>query len=123
MEDKLFWRVVADICQIGEFIAATGADGASANIVGEFRVSYDGSENVIEKKECHDHVHLYPAQIKAFHFSYRDVGYGAEPCLELTNLHDQVSLRLYYRGRDAKQKYQQFVEQHQDCHHLFTGEW
>ena len=44
MDEKLFWWIIADVCQIGKFIAATGGDGASANIVGAFRVSHNGSE-------------------------------------------------------------------------------
>lgn len=123
MNAETFWLLMADICRLGEFIVATGVSGASANIVGEFRVSHDGVENIIEKKECGDHVHLYGDQIKTFKFGYRDAGYGAEPCLELINLGGQVCLRLYFRGTGAKENYNQFIEKHNQHRELFSGEW
>jgi hypothetical protein len=67
MDAKVSWRLMTDVCHIGEFIAATGVDGASANMVGEFRVSHNGAANVLERQACHDHMHLDPAQIKALH--------------------------------------------------------
>jgi hypothetical protein len=123
MDARLFWRLIADICKLGEFIATAGMGGVSANIVGRFKVGYDGSETVIERTDCDDHIHCYPDQITAFKFRYCDVGHGVEPCLELINQESQVCLRFYYRGDDAGRKYRQFVEQHSQHESLFAGEW
>ena len=123
MDAELFWQLVADICKLGEFIASTGTGGVSANIVGRFHVGYDGSESVIQRTGCDDHIHCHPDQILAFKFCYCDIGYGAEPCLELINQESQVCLRFYYRGGDAMRKYKQFVERHRRHENLFAGEW
>jgi hypothetical protein len=123
MDAELFWRLIADICKLGEFIAATGTGGASANIVGKFQVGHDGFENVIQRTCCDDHIHCHPDRIAAFKFGYCDIGYGAEPCLELINQESQVCLKFYYRGSDAEHKYRQFVERHRRHENLFAGEW
>jgi hypothetical protein len=123
MDAGLFWRLIADICKLGEFIVSTGMVGVSANIVGRFQVGYDGAESVIQRTGCDDHVHCRPDQIAAFKFGYRDIGCGEEPCVELINQDRQVCLRFYYRGGDAVQKYRQFVERHRRYENLFAGEW
>jgi hypothetical protein len=123
MEAGLFWRLISDVCKLGEFIAATGTNGASANIVGKFQVGYDGSESVIQSTGCDDHIHCRPDQIATFKFGYCDIGYGAEPCLELVNQENQVCLKFYYRGNDAGCKYRQFIERNRICENLLAGEW
>lgn len=123
MDDGLFWRLIADICKIGEFIATTGTGGVSVNLVGRFQVGYDGREAVIQRVGCDDHIHCRPDQIVAFRFGYCDIGYGAEPCLELINRDGQACLRLYYRGSDAESKYKQFIEKRRLYKSLFVGEW
>jgi hypothetical protein len=123
MDAGLFWRLIEDICKLGEFIATTGTGGASANIVGNFQVGYDGREAVIQRTGCDDHIHCHPAQIASFKFVYCDIGYGAEPCVELINEGGQACLKFYYRGSDAGHKYRQFVERHWRHENLFAGEW
>jgi hypothetical protein len=123
MDAGLFWQLVADICKLGEFIASTGTGGVSANIVGRFQVGYDGSESVIQRTGCDDHIHCRPDQISAFKFGYSDMGHGSEPCVELLNKDSQVCLRFYYCGGDAVYKYRQFVERHRRHESLFAGEW
>jgi hypothetical protein len=123
MDAGLFWRLITDVCKLGEFIASTGTCGASANIVGKFQVGYDGPEMVIQRTGCDDHIHCQPDQVAAFKFGYCDIGYGAEPCLELINQDSQVCLKFYYRGSEAGRKYRQFVERHRLYEKLFAGEW
>ena len=123
MDAGLFWELIADICKLGEFIATTGTGGVSANMVGKPQVGYDGSETVIQRTCCDDHIHCYPAQIASFKFGYCDIGYGMEPCVDLINERGQVCLKFYYRGSDAVHKYRQFVERHRRHENLFDGEW
>jgi hypothetical protein len=97
MDAKLFWQLLEDICQLGEFIAAIETKGAEINIVGRFQVVYDGFENVLEKQECKDHFHLAPETIQAIHFGYCKNTIGViEPCIELINFDGQVCLILIY---------------------------
>src|SRR5688572_25654554 len=56
---EIFWKIMERICGMGDFIAATGKEGASANIKGKFVIGFDGKEKVIENVH-HDHIHLYP---------------------------------------------------------------
>ncbi|HEY7182058.1 MAG TPA: hypothetical protein VIC84_11595 [Blastocatellia bacterium] len=123
MDAELFWRLISDVCKLGEFIASTGTGGASANIVGKLQVGYDGSEMVIQRTGCDDHIHCQPDQIAWFKFGHCDIGYGAEPCLELINQENQVCLKFYYRGGEAGRKYRQFIERHRRYGKLFAGEW
>lgn len=127
METKLFWQLLEDVCQLGEFIAAIETKGAEINIVGTFRVVHDGFEMVLEKQECKDHFHLTPGQIQAIHFGYCEVTTGgADPCIELVNVDDQVCLRLFYYpypASELKPKYEQFMAQHQAYRDVLRGEW
>jgi hypothetical protein len=123
MDAGLFWELIADICKLGEFIATTGTGGVSANMVGKLQVGYDGSETVIQRTCCDDHIHCHPDQITAFRFGYCDLGYGGEPCVELINQDNQICLRFYYRGTDAIPKFSQFFERHRRHINLFVGEW
>jgi hypothetical protein len=123
MDAGLFWELIADICKLGEFIATTGTGGASASIVGNFQVGYDGREAVIQSTDCDDHIHCHPAQIALFKFSYCDLGYGAEPCVELINDGGQVCLNFYYRGSEAVPKFRQIFERYRRHTNLFVGEW
>jgi hypothetical protein len=123
MDAGLFWMLIEDICKLGEFIASTGTGAVSANIVGKFQLGYDGSECVIQRNGCDDHIHCRPDRIAAFEFGYCDLGYGAEPCVDLIDQDGQVCLRFRYSGSDAGCKYRQFVERHRRHENLLAGEW
>lgn len=127
MNTKLFWQLMEDICQLGEFIAAIETKGAEINVVGTFRVIYDGIELVLEKQVCGDHFHLASEKIRAIHFGYCKNAIGViEPCLELINLDGQACVTLVYypyQERELKSKYEQFMEQHQQHGDFLTGEW
>lgn|SRR5574341_22551 len=130
MDARTFWQLLEDVCQLGAFIAATGIRGASIDLVGTLRVAYDGPEypdTVLEKPDCHDHIHITPEDIRAFHFGYCEVTTGgADPCIELINVDGQSCLRLYYypyRADELKPKYEQFMAQHQPYRDVLTGEW
>jgi hypothetical protein len=126
METKLFWKLMEDICQLGEFIAGIETNGAEINIVGTFRVFHDGIELVLENQDCGDHFHLAAERIKAIHFGYYDVTTGEQdPCIELVNVDDQVCMRLFYypyQEKELKPKYEQFVGQHEPYGDYPTGE-
>ena len=127
MDTKLFWQLMEDICQLGEFIASVETEGAAIDIVGTFRVIHDGIELVLEKQDCGDHFHLTPEKIQAIHFGYCKVTTGGEdPCIELINVDDQVCLRLFYypyQVEELKPKHKQFMEQHPTYRNYLTGEW
>jgi len=127
MDTKLFWQLLEDVCQLGEFIAAMETNGAEINIVGSFRVIHDGIELVLEKQGCGDHFHLAAEKIQAIRFGYckNDIGV-IEPCLELVNLDGRACLILVhypYQERELKPKYEQFMKQHQSYGDYLTGEW
>lgn len=130
MDAKLFWQLMGDVCQLGEFIAATGIKGAESNIRGTFRMGYDGSKHpvqVLERQDCHDHIHFTPEEIQVIRFGYCRLSSGREdPCIELINMDGQVCLRLFYypyQVSELKPKYEQFMEQHQPYKNYLTGEW
>ena len=127
MDTKLFWQLIEDICQLGEFIAGTETNGAESNIVGKFQVAYDGFENVLEKQDCKDHFHLAPQKIQMIRFGYCKVSTGGEdPCIELINMDGQVCLRLFYypfQTRELKPKYEEYMAQHRAFRNVLTGEW
>lgn len=127
MDTNLFWRLMEDVCQLGEFIAAIETKGAEINVVGIFRVIHDGIELVLEKQACGDHFHLAPQKIQAIHFGYCDVTTGGkDPCIEMINIEGQVCLRFFYypyQAEELKPKYRQFMEQHQPYTDYLTGEW
>ncbi|HKY56017.1 MAG TPA: hypothetical protein VJM08_17005 [Anaerolineales bacterium] len=127
MNKKLFWQLMEDVCQLGEFIAVIETDGAEINIVGRFQVIHDGIELVLEKQDCGDHFHIAPEKIQVIHFGYckNDIGL-IEPCLELINLDGQVCLILvYYPYQESalKPKYRQFMEEREPYRAYLTGEW
>lgn len=127
MDPKLFWQLMEDVCQIGEFIAAIEANGAEINIVGRFHVVHDGIEVVLEKPDCKDHFHLTPEKIQSIRFGYCEVTTGGkDPCIELINMDSQVCLRLFYypyQVSELKSKHKQFMEQCQPYSDYLTGEW
>ena len=127
MDTKLFWDLLDDICQLGEFVAGMETKGAEINIVGTFQVAYDGFENVLETQDCKDHFHLIPEKIQTIHFGYCEVSTGGEdPCIELINVDGQVCLRLFYypyQANKLKPMYEQFMAQHQSCKDVVNGEW
>jgi hypothetical protein len=127
MEANLFWQLLEDVCQLGEFIAGLETEGAAINIVGTFRVVDDGFELVLEKQDCKDHFHLTPEKIQAIHFGYCGVSTGGkDPCIELMNVDGQVCLRLFYYPYQATElvpKYEQFMAQHESHKNVLTGEW
>jgi len=127
MDTKLFWQLLEDVCQLGEFIAAIETKGAEINIVGRFQVAHDGFEMVLEKQDCKDHFHLSAENIQAIHFGYCEVTTGgADPCIELINLDGQVCLRLFYypyRAEELKTKHEQFMSHHRPFADVLRGEW
>lgn len=127
MKTKLFWQLMVDVCQLGEFIAAIETNGAEINIVGTFRVTHDGTEPVLEKQSCGDHFHLIPEKIREIHFGYCDLSTGGkDPCIEVINIDGQVCMRLFYfpyQEKELKPKHKQFVEQHPSYEDFLTGEW
>jgi hypothetical protein len=98
MDEDTFWEILEEILDAGEFIVAVTNEAASANIVGKISVGRDGRETVIDRDLCHCHVHLEPAKIARFSFTYIDAGYGPEPCCELKTPPEQSVLRLYLRA-------------------------
>ncbi|HZM22039.1 MAG TPA: hypothetical protein VFC02_09855 [Anaerolineales bacterium] len=127
MDTKLFWQLMEDICQLGEFIADMEIKGAETNIRGTLQVGYDGLNMVLERQDCHDHIHLAPEYIQAIHFGYYQVSTGRmDPCIELINVDDQVCLTLLYypyQVNELKPKHKQFMEQNQTHGNYLTGEW
>ncbi len=123
LTEKRFWKLMADIGEMGKFIVAVPNQGASANIVGKFSVEFEGTENVFEKKGCSDHVHLSFNQLEKITFSYIDVGYGLEPLMEFQDSNEITFLKLYYPGANATKKQQQLVEKSVDIQTLFKGNW
>lgn len=127
MDEKIFWQLLEDVCKLGEFIAGIETNGAEINIVGSFRVAYDGFENVLEKQDCKDHFHLAPEKIQAIRFGYCKVSTGVEdPCLELINVDGEVCLRLFYYPYQASEltpTYEQFMAQHEAYKNVLKGEW
>jgi hypothetical protein len=127
MDAKLFWDLLDDICQLGEFIVGIETKGAESNIVGKFQVKYDGFENVLEKLDCKDHFHLAPQKIQTIRFGYCKVSTGGEdPCIDLINVDGQVCLRFFYypyQASELKSIYEQFMSQHEPYRDFLTGEW
>jgi hypothetical protein len=127
METKLFWQLLEDVCQLGEFIVGIETNGADINIVGRFQVAYDGFENVLEKQDCKDHFHLVPDKIQAIRFGYHEVTTGGlDPCIEPINLDGQACLILMYypyQANEPKPKHEEFMAQHRLYKDLLTGEW
>lgn len=126
MDAKLLWRLLEDICQLGEFIVGIETNGAEINIVGRFQVAHDGFENVLEKQDCKDHFHLVPDKIQAIRFGYHRVTTGGlDPCIELINVDGQACLILMYypyQANELKPKYEQFMRQHPTFKNELTGE-
>ena len=127
MDAKLFWQLIEDICQLGEFIASIEIKGAAIDIVGTFQVTHDGFENVLEKQDCQDHFHLAPKNVQRIHFGYCEVSTGGmDPYIELINVDGQVCLKLFYypfQAGELKPRYEQFMAQHQPYKDVLTGEW
>jgi hypothetical protein len=126
MDTKLFWQLLKDVCQLGEFIITMEIKAAQINIRGMLQLGYD-HEMVLERQDCHDHVHITPEQIQKICFGYCPVGTGRmDPCIELINVDGQVCLRLFYypyRYEELKPKYEQFISQHTSYKEILTGEW
>ncbi len=101
MDKDTFWKALDDILNFGEFVVAVPNAAVSANIVGSISIGRDGNERVIDKDACHCHVHLEPEKIKYFSFTFIDVGFGEEPCIELKTQVDETVLRLYLRADRA----------------------
>ena len=127
MDAELFWDLLKDVCQLGEYIVGIETKGAESNIVGRFQVAFGGHEMVLEKQECKDHFHLAPEKIQAICFGYQEVTTGgSDPCIELINVDGQVCLRLFYypyQASELKPMYEQFMAQHQSCKDVVNGEW
>lgn len=102
MNKDTFWKILDDILNFGEFVVAVPNAAASANIVGKISIGRDGNERVIDKDACHCHIHLEPENIAYFSFTFIDVGFGEEPCIELKTHEEETSLRLYLRAEREK---------------------
>ncbi|MGI8669769.1 MAG: hypothetical protein ACR2J3_07960 [Aridibacter sp.] len=98
MDEAIFWQVLDEILNFGEFIVAVPNSAASANIVRKISIGKDGRERVINKDICHCHVHLKPKKISRFSFTFIEAGFGDEPACELKTPQDETVLRLYLRG-------------------------
>ena len=109
MNEKDFWHILDDILCFGEFVVAVPNEAASANIVGIISIGRDGREKVIDKDVCHCHVHLNPEKVAYFSFTFVDVGFGKEPCVELKTPQDETVLRLYLRA-DKETAIDKFAE-------------
>jgi len=123
MEELVCWNVIGEILEMGKFIAAVGSAGSSANIVGKLKVGRDGPETVIEKELCHCHIHVCADRVKTFFFTYRDIGLGPEACCEALGAEGEVIFRLYYIGKNAGERYQDFISRNRDKVDAVTGSW
>lgn len=125
MNEEVFWTLIDEILDFGDFIIAIPNSGASANIVGKISIGKDGSEKVIEKDACHCHVYLQPEKIGSFSFIFIDAGYGDEPCCELLTPQDEIVLRLYLRGdmNLAKEKFAEFIGKFSEYTEVVKGGW
>lgn len=124
MDATIFWELLGQACGMGKFVAAIPNSAASANIVGKLRLGTDGDERVLEQKkhpECH--VHFRPEQVAEFAFVHLDVGYGAEPCLEVRSTEGVPVLRLYYQGKKAVRRYDEFMRNNAQHESFITGSW
>ncbi len=123
MNEETFWRVLNAICDLGDFIAAVPNSTASANIVGQLRPGRDGGEKVLEKVQCHCHIHLMPKNVAKFNFTHLDAGFGAEPCVEVLTDNNEAILKLYYRGGSASRKFRDLMERNANDAQFITGTW
>ena len=124
MDETVFWELLGRACEMGKFVVAVPNSAASANIVGRIQLGYDGEQRVLQKKKCPEcHVHFKPEEITEFAFIHLDPGYGAEPCLELRSTAGRPVLRLYYRGKKAVKRYDEFMKE--SAHHeaYISGGW
>lgn len=124
MEAEVFWDLVEGACRMGRFVAAVPNAAASANIVGRLETGYDGDERVLQKrKRPNSHVHFKPELISEFAFIHLDPGTGPEPCLEIRTTSGQPALRLYYQGKKAVKRYDEFMKRHAGREAYIKGSW
>jgi hypothetical protein len=97
---------------------------ASANIVGKLELGKDGDETVLQrKKRPSAHVHFRPEAIKEFAFTFVDPGFGAQPCLELRTRDGAAAVRLYYQGKKAARRFEEFAERTRAHAEFVKGTW
>jgi hypothetical protein len=123
MKEQIFWRLLGEITEMGDFIAAVPNGTASANIVGHLRPGRDGGEKVLEKEKCHCHIHLKPENVARFNFTYLDAGFGSEPCVEVLTHKNEAILKLYYCGGSVQRKFQNFTERNAGEAEFISGNW
>jgi hypothetical protein len=124
MEEPVFWELLGQICDMGDLVATTENNGASADVAGLLRTGYAGGETVLERPQCHCHVHVYLDNIAQLAFTYRDIGRGPEPCLEVMSWENEPVVRLYYRGGgDARAKYAEFARRNTRHADQWNGSW
>ncbi len=123
ISEQRFWELMEDISSMGSFIVAVPSEGASANIIGKFKVEHNGRENVLQVTGNKDHVHIYPEHLDHIEFKYIDVGYGPEPCITFVNHRSAAFLKLYYMGGSSAGKQQQLLEANGDIKSIFKGKW
>ncbi|HEX5709352.1 MAG TPA: hypothetical protein VFX96_18770 [Pyrinomonadaceae bacterium] len=124
MEEKVFWELLGAACRMGRFVAAVPNAAASANIVGKLEVGEDGGEAVLQRrKRPSAHVHFRPEAIAEFAFTFVDPGFGAQPCLELRTREGAAVLRLYYQGKRAARRFEEFAERTRAHGEFVKGNW
>lgn len=124
MEDKIFWELMGAACRMGRFVAAVPNAAASANIVGRLEVGKDGGETVLQRKNRpSSHIHFRPSAVKEFAFTFVNPGSGAQPCVELRTREGAPALRLYYQGKKAARRFEEFMERAERHAGLITGTW
>ncbi|MDQ3649760.1 MAG: hypothetical protein M3458_05655 [Acidobacteriota bacterium] len=124
MEDKVFWDLLEDACEMGKFIVAVPNSAASANIVGKIELGRDGNERVLQKRNRPNyHVHFKLEMISEFAFVHLDTGHGLEPCLEVRSTEGQPVLRLYYKGKRATGRYDKFMGKNSEHAAFVNGSW
>lgn len=124
MEAEIFWDLIEGACRMGRFVAAVPNAAASANIVGKLELGSDGDERVLQKKNRpNSHIHFKPEQIAEFVFVYLDPGSGPQPCLEVRTTEGQPVLRLYYQGKKAARRYDEFIERNSQHEAFIKGSW
>lgn len=124
MEADVFWDLIEGACRMGRFVAAVPNVAASANIVGKLEPGSDGDERVLQKKKRpNSHIHFKTEQISEFVFIYLDPGTGPQPCLEVRTAEGQPVLRLYYQGKKAVKRYDEFMTRHAQHEAFISGSW
>lgn len=125
MREAIFWDLLAQICDMGEFVVTTYSGTAAADIAGRLRVGTAGGETVLENPGCGCHVHIYFYDEPRVSFTYRDVGNGPEPCVDIHagESGGEEALWLRYLGNDAATKHAAFTKRNAANAAMWSGSW